>query len=603
LAGGSYVTDFFDTSPPMILYLFIPPVLLAKYLSLDIFLAFRIYIFSLVLCSTLLCRSLSNVIFSTHDRKLNAIFAFTIAFLCLLLPSHELGQRDYLLVTLSLPYFFTVSLYLQNSAVKPLTGIFVGILAGLGIGIKPFFIITPILVELYVMGYKKNIFACLRPESITIFAILAIYTVIALLVNPDYFQIMVPYSIRNYYSGVAVPWSKIIFSPICILSYLVIIFAMIIYRHLERYKILTAVMCIGLISFVLIYIMQRVEFYYHIVLPFIMSTLLSIFLLLQFISNNTTRIRYGFIVLLEILFILFLWLKQPTLWTLCVLLPHQFWGYLLILFTILGFLVQDKKSILKLSSALLITFSIGYWFLFVSLRIDTDSFPAIHHFILTIFILLTLFTLTIRNTALNKIRLFHFFLLGTLIFVYPTIMVYNLYRWTAKRNVDALPLISYMKTHMQHQSIYLFSSNDNFTFPIIDYANVTFASRFPFLWMVPAFVKKNYLLSDSLSKQRINEDKDFLINAIAEDLFTKKPDYVLVDIKQNKHDFSIQHQINHKISFTRLNIEYLDYFSTNKNFQQAWRPYHYVNTIMAGPKNNELYKYEIYKRQENNRPL
>jgi hypothetical protein len=597
LAGGTYVTDFFDTSPPMILYLFIPPVLVAKYFSLDIFLVFRVYIFSLVLCCTLLCRSLGNVIFSAHDRKLNAIFAFSIAFLCLLLPSYELGQRDYLLVILSLPYFLTVSLYLQNSAVKPLIGIFVGVLAGLGIGIKPFFIITPILVELYVVGYKKNIFACLRPDSITIFVVLAIYTVIALLVNPDYFQIIVPYSIRNYYPGVAIPWSKIIFSPICILSYLVIIFAMILYGHLERYKILTSILCIGLISFVLIYIMQRVEFYYHILLPFIISTLLSLFLFLQFISKNTTQIRYGFIVLLEILFILLLWVKQPILWTLCVLQPYGFWAYLLISFTIIGFLTQNKKSILKLFSALLITFSIGYWFLFESLRLDINSFPAVHHFILTIIVLLILFTLTIRNTAFNKIQLFHFFLLGSLIFVYPIILIYDAYSWIAERKLEALPLIGYMKTHMLHQSTYLFSNTAAYTFPHIDYANVTSVSRFPFLWMVPAFVKKTYLLPDSLSKESINQDKDFLINAIAEDLFTKKPDYVFVDIKKNKKNFAVEYQINHRTSFTKLNIEYLDYFSTNKNFQQAWKSYHYINTIMAGPKDNEFYKYEIYKRQ------
>jgi hypothetical protein len=263
LAGGSYATDFFDTSPPMILYLFIPPLIFAKYFSLDIFLTFRIYIFSCVLCCTLLCRSLSRVIFSEHDHKLTAIFAFAIAFLCLLLPSHELGQRDYLLVVLSLPYFLTVSLYLQNAPVKPLLGIFVGILAGLGIGIKPFFILTPILIELYVIAYKRNIFACLRPESVTIFAILAIYTATAFVVNPDYFQIVVPYSIRNYYSGVGVSWDKIIFSSISILSYLTILFAMILYKDLGRYKIFTSVLCVGLISFVLIYIVQRVEFYYH----------------------------------------------------------------------------------------------------------------------------------------------------------------------------------------------------------------------------------------------------------------------------------------------------------------------------------------------------
>src|SRR5688572_4558254 len=49
LQGGTYAGQFFETSPPMILYLYLPVVLLAKLLALPFYLIFRIYLFVITL--------------------------------------------------------------------------------------------------------------------------------------------------------------------------------------------------------------------------------------------------------------------------------------------------------------------------------------------------------------------------------------------------------------------------------------------------------------------------------------------------------------------------------------------------------------------------
>src|SRR3990167_3346116 len=55
LSGGHYGKDFFEINPPMILYLYIPPVLISKFFLISRIFALRIYIFLLTSISLLLC--------------------------------------------------------------------------------------------------------------------------------------------------------------------------------------------------------------------------------------------------------------------------------------------------------------------------------------------------------------------------------------------------------------------------------------------------------------------------------------------------------------------------------------------------------------------
>src|SRR5690349_20365631 len=55
LEGGKYISDIFETNPPMILYLYFPAYWMAKLPYLDSILAMRIYIFILSIVSCVVC--------------------------------------------------------------------------------------------------------------------------------------------------------------------------------------------------------------------------------------------------------------------------------------------------------------------------------------------------------------------------------------------------------------------------------------------------------------------------------------------------------------------------------------------------------------------
>src|SRR5207302_1351476 len=55
LAGGKYGPDIFEPNPPMILYLYIPVCLFAKWTAISLMTAMRLYIILLALVSLSLC--------------------------------------------------------------------------------------------------------------------------------------------------------------------------------------------------------------------------------------------------------------------------------------------------------------------------------------------------------------------------------------------------------------------------------------------------------------------------------------------------------------------------------------------------------------------
>jgi hypothetical protein len=69
---------------------------------------------------------------------------------------------------------------------------------------------------------------------------------------------------------------------------------------------------------------------------------------------------------------------------------------------------------------------------------------------------------------------------------------------------------------------------------------------------------------------------------VTEDLVSKKPDLVLVDIHANKRSISHLEIVNHLLSIHFLPFDYLSYFSSDQAFRQAWQAYQYKETVLDG---------------------
>lgn len=104
LEGGTYTRDFFIPNPPMILYLYTPPVLFQQFFHLRIDLIFRAYIFILSSLSLFFCYHLTQTLFAKKDSNLRYGFLIVLASLYLIVPLFLLGQRDCLMMMFTFPY-------------------------------------------------------------------------------------------------------------------------------------------------------------------------------------------------------------------------------------------------------------------------------------------------------------------------------------------------------------------------------------------------------------------------------------------------------------------------------------------------------------------
>lgn len=305
--GGKYYHDFFETNPPMILYLNIPPVLLGKFLHLPIGFIFRVYVFLLAILSLIVCSVLLKKIYYDRPKWMRRIFICALAYVFVILPAHAFGEREHLALLLTAPYFFLAALRSDNYKALIKLAVLVGILAGLGFAIKPYFVIPFALIELYLMFSNKKLFAWLRLETLIIIGIFIVYLVTIFIFTPEYIFQVVPLAWQFYFSSVGKPYMYI-FSSIWMLFFLLSTGFFVLFYELVEQKNLVIIIFLVSVGFICAYILQRTMWFYHTLPSYAFSLLLLVQLLQEIIFKplktkiKFKRIKIFFLVLILVTF-------------------------------------------------------------------------------------------------------------------------------------------------------------------------------------------------------------------------------------------------------------------------------------------------------------
>ena len=159
--------------------------------------------------------------------------------------------------------------------------------------------------------------------------------------------------------------------------------------------------------------------------------------------------------------------------------------------------------------------------------------------------------------------------------VVVSIPIYSLcvlYIWGIDYKNSSKKMIAFMQKYTQHKKIYMFNTTGITEFPQIDYADTQPAARIASAGWLRAFI----LHSDHHSKR----DADFFKNMVIEDLKSKKPDYIFIDV------------VNNKAYLNQVAFNYLNYFFQYRDFKKTWRSYRYFATVDQSP----YYKFRVYQR-------
>ena len=286
VTGGKYLDDFLETNPPLILFLYMPVACLYDALGLNISKALLIYFFLLSILSILISNYLLQKIITT--KSLVYIIITTITFDLLFLTEHQFGQRDFLFFVFTLPYLFSAVLRIENKPLPPYLRCGIGILAGLGIGLKPYFLILPILIEGYVIYKKRNIFEAIRIETIAISVILLIYISSVFYFFPEYVYILLPFIARVYFLGMKVSWSTYFAANNVRFCFIPIILYFMT-RKRDHHPILSTIFVLALFGYIISFTIPRTLFFYHILPAFSTSCILFAIIFGQIVIDQIKK--------------------------------------------------------------------------------------------------------------------------------------------------------------------------------------------------------------------------------------------------------------------------------------------------------------------------
>jgi len=262
LGGGKLYRDVFELNPPLIFYLTVPPVWIAQQFGLFTIDVFVVYVFVLIATSLALAWALLR-----HDHVVSwsfrQLFLLAAALTLVVMPSERFGQREHLMVILSLPYLLLLVLRSRLIAAGAILSAAIGTLAALGFALKPYFLLVPAATELYLVMRANTIRRCFRPETTTLAVVGLIYFASILVFTPDYLTVIVPFAAKVYDSGYNSTLFSVLARPESILMP-VILLAHLVTRRRQPIPELGDILSIAAVGFFAAYVMQMKVWSYHI---------------------------------------------------------------------------------------------------------------------------------------------------------------------------------------------------------------------------------------------------------------------------------------------------------------------------------------------------
>lgn len=275
LAGGTYMHNFVEINPPMILFLYSLPVLVHQHLSLTLPIAFR---------SSVYCLALVSLVLSNHCLKqqlhhkhpyYRIFFTLVLCFLLVIFPTSEFGQRENLLMMLTLPYFIHVAMRLRQRCASKWMLIVIGLLAGIGFSIKPYFLCAFFLVELLLMLRLKQWFSWIRVESMMVAVVVVLYVLSIWLFTPSYIKMILPMVSRLYLNYQLDSWGVLLVNPLTLVPLGAALLYLTVRARCEHPNLLS-VFAVGMVGFFVAYFLQGKVWFYHTIPMITMGVLVAV---------------------------------------------------------------------------------------------------------------------------------------------------------------------------------------------------------------------------------------------------------------------------------------------------------------------------------------
>jgi hypothetical protein len=190
LDGAKLYRDVVDMNPPAIFALNVPIVWLARLVHLPDLLVYRLAAFAVVGGTLLFLRRLLSR-YVLRGRPVER--RYVLLWLCLILfplAREDFGQREHLILALLLPYVGLALARLERAPVAPGDALGAGILAGLGLALKPPFALALVAIEASYRWRATGRRWSATPELVAAAGATVAYLAAVLTITPDYIRLV-----------------------------------------------------------------------------------------------------------------------------------------------------------------------------------------------------------------------------------------------------------------------------------------------------------------------------------------------------------------------------------------------------------------------------
>ena len=186
LRGARLGRDIIEVNPPLAVWLGIPTVRLAALSGASPGSAHGVFVLLLGLCSTLGMAVVGRHLAVLRRPSGLALFCLASALALALQPAFEPGQREHLAILLVMPYLLLLAARLERAHVPSPTALAVGLAAGVGFALKPFFLLPLGLGLLQFWRGRRASDARLLPELLGIAVVFIGYALAIAIAAPDW---------------------------------------------------------------------------------------------------------------------------------------------------------------------------------------------------------------------------------------------------------------------------------------------------------------------------------------------------------------------------------------------------------------------------------
>lgn len=212
-AGAHLYRDIIEVNPPLWFWMAVPVERVAAILHLPIV---AVLIVAIGLLAMLSLAAANRLLIDIPLGRRTFVLGFA-ALALTAMPWMHTGQREQIVLICTLPYASLIAARSDRRRIPTLLAIAVGIGAGLGFALKHYFLIVPLLLELWLFTRDRKSWRLLRPETVAVASLGAVYAAAIILFAPEWLTNIVPL-LHLAYGATGAPAVRYLFGPFALLG-------------------------------------------------------------------------------------------------------------------------------------------------------------------------------------------------------------------------------------------------------------------------------------------------------------------------------------------------------------------------------------------------